>query len=133
MKKIALYAALAAASLGFTSCCAMFGAPKTGTAGYHEETRQVRTCGTEVITEQVLVSSTPKGGNVYETVEKRVPRYKTVTRRTRVPCGPCTRFYCPTKGCCGTTSESMRKMVTAQPSVGSPLIGLAMTMKPLAE
>ena len=134
MKKIALFAALAAVSLGFTSCCGMFGAPKTGTAGYQEETRQVRACwGTETVSEQVLVSSSPKGGNVYETVEREVPRYKTVTRRTRVPCGPCTRFYCPRKGCCGTTSESMRKMVTAQPSVGSPHIGLSMTMRNLTE
>ena len=133
MKKIALFAALAAVTLGFTSCCSMFGGPTAGTAGHTTETRQVRTCGSETITEQVLVSSSPKGGNVYETVETKVPRYKTVTRRTRVSCGPCTRFYCPRKGCCGTTSESMRKMVTAQPSVGSPFIGLSMTMKPLAE
>ena len=133
MKKIALFAALAAVSLGFTSCCSMFGAPKAGTAGYHTETRQVRTCGTEIITEQVLISSSAKGGNVYQTVEREVPRYKTVTRRTRVPCGPCTRFYCPRKGCCGTTSDSMLKMVTAQPSTGSPFIGTSITMRNLAE
>lgn len=133
MKKVILLAALAAASLGFTSCCSMFGGPSLGTAGHHTETRQVKTCRTDTITEQVLVSSSPKGGNVYETVERKVPRYKTVTRRVRTSCGPCTRFYCPRKGCCGSNSDSMHKMITAQPGAGSPFIGLSMTMKPLAE
>lgn len=132
MKKIAIFAALAALSLGFTSCCSMFGMP-TANAGYETETRQVKTCRTDTVTEQVLISSSAKGGNVYETVEKKVPRYKTVTTKKRVPCGSCTRFYCPRKGCCGTTSESTLNMVTAQPSVGSPFIGLIPTMKPLGE
>ena len=132
MKKIAIFAALAAISLGFTSCCSMFGMP-SATAGYETETRQVKTCRSDTVTEQVLVSSSAKGGNVYETVEKKVPRYKTVTVKRRVPCGNCTRFYCPKKGCCGSTSDSVRKMATAQPSVGSPFIGLIPTMKPLAE
>jgi len=132
MKKIALFAALAGVSLGFTSCCSMFGLSSTS-AGHITETRQVKTCRTDTVTEHVLVSSSPKGGNVYETVEKKVPRYKTVTRKTRVPCGPCVRFYCPRSGCCGTTGESTRKMATAQGAVGSPHIGLIPTMRPLAE
>jgi hypothetical protein len=129
MKKIAILFALAAASLGFTSCCSMFGMP-SATAGYETETRQVKTCRSDTVTEQVLISSSAKGGNVYETVEKKVPRYKTVTVKTRVPCGKCTRFYCPKKGCCGSTSGSVRRMATAQPSVGSPLIGLIPSMEP---
>lgn len=132
MKKIATYLAIIFTSLGFTSCCSMFGV--TGaTSGYTTETRQVRTCHTDVVTEQVLISSSAKGGNVYETVERRVPRYKTVETRRRIPCGNCTRFYCPKDDCCGTTSESTRKMVTAQTAVGSPHIGLIPTMQPLAE
>lgn len=133
MKKIALFAALAAVSLGFTSCCSMFGMPSFKGAGTITETREVKTGRYDTVTEQVLVSSSSKGGNVYETVEKKVPRYKTVTRKKRVSCGSCVRFYCPTKGCCGTTSESTRKMATAQGSVGSPHIGLIPTMRPLVE
>jgi len=130
MKKIAILVTLAAASLGLSSCCSMFGWG-SATAGHETETRQVRTCRSDTITEQVLISSSAKGGNVYETVETKVPRYKTVTVKTRVPCGACTRFYCPKKGCCGTTSESVRRMATGQPSVGSPFIGLIPTMEPL--
>ena len=66
-----------------------------------------------------------------ETIEERVPRYKTVTRNVRIPCSRCTRRYCPKKDCCGTTSESTMRMASAQGSVGSPNIGLIPTMKPL--
>lgn len=132
MKKIALFAALIAVSLGFTSCCSMFGL-SSAHAGTITETHQVKTCHTDTVTEQVLISSSAKGGNVYETVEKEVPRYKTVTRKTRVPCGSCVRLYCPRNGCCGTTGESTIKMATAQSAVGSPHIGLIPTMRPLAE
>lgn len=132
MKRITLVLSLAALSMGFSSCCSMFGVP-SGTAGTITETREVKTCRTETITEQVLVASSAKGGNVYETVEKKVPVYKTVTRKTRVPCGPCVRFYCPKQGCCGTTGEAVRKMSTAQTATGSPHIGLVPTMRPLAE
>ena len=131
MKKLALFAALAAVSLGFSSCCSMFGIPTTS-AGYRTETRQVKTCKYDTVTEQVRIAGSAKGGDTYEVVEKRVPRYKTVTRKVRVPCGPCVRFYCPRKDCCGTMSESARKMITAQSGVGSPHIGLAPTMRPLA-
>ncbi len=131
MKKIALITALVACSLGFTSC-SMFGLPSMS-AGTVTETREVKTGRYDTVTEQVLVSSSPKGGNVYETVEKKVPRYKTVTRKTRVPCGSCFRFFIPRNGCCGTTSESTRKRATAQPATGSPHIGLVPTMRPLVE
>lgn len=132
MKKIALTATFAVVSLMLSSCCSMFGIP-SGMAGSVTETRQVKTCRTDTVTEQVLISSSAKGGNVYETVEKKVPRYRTVTRKTRVPCGSCVRFYCPRNGCCGTTGERTRKMATAQPSTGSPHIGLMPTMRPLVE
>jgi len=131
MKKITFFAALIACSFGFTSC-SMFALPGN-TAGYITETREVKTCRTDTVTEQILISSSAKGGNVYETVEKKVPRTKTVTRKTRVPCGSCVRYYWLRNGCCGTTGESTRKMATAQPATGSPHIGLIPTMRPLAE
>jgi hypothetical protein len=67
-----------------------------------------------------------------QTIEKKVPRYKTVTKKTWIPCKSCTRFFCPKKDCCGTTSDSTLKMATAQGATGSPHIGLIPTMKPLA-
>ncbi len=107
----------------------MFGV-SAGNAGYRTETRQVKTCFYDTVTREVAVPGS-KGGMV-ETVEERVPRYKTVTKRVRIPCGQCTRYYCPKKDCCGTTSESTLKMASAQGSSGSPNIGLIPTMKPIA-
>ena len=129
MKKLLSLLTLAALSLGFSSCCSMFGAPSS-TAGYRTETKQVKTCGYDTVYEQVHTGG--KGG-MTETVEKKVPRYKTVTTKTRIPCNKCTRYYCPKKDCCGTTSESTIKMATAQGPTGSPYIGLIPTMKKLAE
>lgn len=129
MKNLVLLLSLAVLSLGFSSCCSMFGGISQG-AGYRTETRQVKTCGYDTVTEEVYNGS-GKGGMV-QTVEKRVPRYKTVTKKVRIPCGSCVRFYCPKKDCCGTTSESLRVMASAQGSVGSPNIGLVPTMKPIA-
>jgi hypothetical protein len=133
MKKLALLLSLAAVSLSFSSCCSMFGI-SGATAGYRTETRQVKTCEYDVITEQIVTPGDAKSGKggMVETIEKKVPRYKTVTKKVRVSCGPCVRFYCPKDDCCGTTSESTRKMATAQGSVGSPHAGLVPTMKPLA-
>lgn len=132
MKNLLLLAALVAVSLGFSSCCPMFGW-STQTAGYRTETRQVKACGYDTVTEQVQTSAGSKGGMAtFETVEKKVQRYKTVTRKVRIACGPCVRLYCPKKDCCGTTSESTRLMASAQGSVGSPNIGLIPTMKPIA-
>lgn len=129
MKNLLLLVSLVAVSLGFSSCCSMFGLVNQG-AGYRTETRQVKTCYYDTVTEQVNVGDGKNG--MVETVEKRVPRYKTVTKKVRIPCGVCTRYYCPKKDCCGTTSESTIKMASAQGSVGSPNIGLIPTMKPIA-
>ena len=134
MKKLLSLLTLAALSMGFSSCCSMFGLG-TNTAGYKTETKQVKTCAYDIVTEQVYTpgdSKSGKGGMV-ETIEKKVPRYKTVTKKVRLPCPKCTRFYCPKKGCCGSTSESVMKMATSQGPVGSPHIGLIPTMKKLAE
>jgi len=133
MKNLVLLASLVAVSLGFSSCCTMFGL-SSQSAGYRTETRQVKTCGYDIVTERVVTpgaSKSGKGGMV-EVIEKKVPRYKTVTRKVRIPCGSCVRIYCPKKDCCGTTSESTRMMASAQGSVGSPNIGLIPTMKPIA-
>lgn len=129
MKNLVLLAALIATSLGFSSCCSMFGL-SAQSAGYRTETRQVKTCHYDTITEEVFVGSGKSG--MVQTVEKKVPRYKTVTKKVRIPCGSCTRYYCPKKDCCGTTSEATRQMASAQGSVGSPNIGLIPTMKPIA-
>jgi hypothetical protein len=133
MKNLVLLASLIAVSLGFSSCCSMFGV-HSQSASYRTETFKVKTCGYDTVTEQVVTpgdSKSGKGGMV-ETIEKKVPRYKTVTRKVRIPCGSCVRVYCPKKDCCGTTSESTRLMASSQGSVGSPNIGLIPTMKPIA-
>lgn len=133
MKNLALLLSLAAISLGFSSCCSMFGNPSS-IASHRTETRQVRTCGYDIVTEEIVTPGDAKSGKggMVQTIEKKVPRYKTVTRKVRVACGRCTRFYCPKKDCCGTTSESTMRMATAQGGVGSPHIGLIPTMKKLA-
>lgn len=132
MKKLLKLVALAAVSLGFSSCCSMFGITSQN-AGYTTETRQVKTCKYDIVTKEVYTSGGKgsKGGTM-EVVEEKVPRYKTVTKKKRIPCGSCVRFYCPKKDCCGTTSDSMLKMVQTQGPVGSPHMGLVPTMRPLA-
>lgn len=129
MKNLLLLLSVAAVSLGFSSCCSMFGMGSNA-SGYRTETRQVKACGYDIVTEEVRVGGA-KGG-MTQTVEKKVPRYKTVTKKVRIPCGSCVRFYCPKKDCCGTTSESTRVLSSAQGPVGSPHIGLIPTMKPIA-
>ena len=132
MKNLVLLVSLVAVSLGFSSCCSMFGV-SSHSSGYRTETRQVKTCRYDIVTEDVVTpgdSKSGKGGMV-QTIEKKVPRYKTVTRKVRIPCGPCVRLYCPKKDCCGTTSESTMRMASAQGSVGSPNIGLIPTMRVL--
>jgi len=130
MKKLLSLLTLVALSMGFSSCCSMFG---SSNAGYRTETRQVKTCHYDIVTEEVYTANPSGKGGMTETIEKKVPRYKTVTKKVRVSCGSCVRFYCPKKDCCGTTSESYRKRVTAQGPVGSPNIGLVPTMRKLAE
>jgi hypothetical protein len=133
MKNLALLLSLAAISLGFSSCCSMFGLGSQS-AGYRTETRQVKTCRYDIVTEVVHTPGSAKSGKggMTQTIEKKVPRYRTVTKKTRIGCGPCVRFFCPKKDCCGTTSNSTMKMATAQGPTGSPHIGLIPTMKPLA-
>ncbi len=133
MKDLALIATLIAASLSFSSCCSMFGIPSFA-SNYRTVTKQVKTCGYDIVTEEVIVpgdSKSGKGGMV-QTVEKKVPRYKTVTSHVAVHTGPCVHHYCPTKDKCGTTSEYTRGLASTQGSVGSPNLGLIPTMKPLA-
>jgi hypothetical protein len=130
MKNLVLLASLIAVSFSFSSCCSMFGWSDQY-AGYRTETRQVKTCKYDIVTEEVAGSS--KGGKdgMVETVEKRVPRYKTVTKRVPV-LRSCARYYCPKKDGCGTTHESTRVLASSQGSVGSPNLGLVPTMKPIA-
>jgi len=133
MKNLFMLVSLVAVSLGFSSCCSMFGS-HTNTAGYRTETRQVKTCGYDLVTEEVFV----KGGNksckdgMVVTTTKKVPRYKTVTTKVRVSCGSCVHTYCPKKDCCGTTSQLTLNMVSTQGSSGSPSVGLVPSMKKLA-
>jgi hypothetical protein len=133
MKNLLYLTALIAVSLGLSSCCKMFGLVSQ-TSGYRTETVQVRGCGYDIVTEEVAVGGDAKSGKagMTQTIEKKVPRYRTVTRRVRVPCGPCVRLYCPKKDCCGTTSHSTIVMASAQGWSGSPNIGLIPTMKVIA-
>jgi hypothetical protein len=133
MKNLVLLLSLAAVALSFSSCCSMFGGISQG-SGFRTETRQVKTCQYDIVTEEVFTPGSAKSGKggMVQTIEKKVPRYKTVTKKVRIPCGSCVRYYCPKKDCCGTTSESTRVMASAQGSVGSPNIGLIPTMKPIA-
>lgn len=127
MKKLLGLITLVALSMGFSSCCSMFGGHSC-TAGHRTETKQVL-AGYDTVVREVYSDS--KSG-ISETVEEKVPRYKTVTKKVRVACRQCTRYYCPKKDCCGTTGDRTLKLVTAQGPTGSPNIGLVPTMKPLA-
>lgn len=132
MKNLALLVSLAAVSLSFSSCCSMFGL-KDQHGHYRTETRQVKTCKYDIVTEQIVTPATSKGGmDTVEVIEKKVPRYKTVTKKVRVSGGSCVRLYCPTKDACGTTSDATRKLSSAQSSSGSPSIGLIPSIKPIA-
>ncbi len=128
MKKLLLLLSLAAVSLGFSSCCSMFGGMTTH-AGSYTETYKVKTCGYDIVREEKVIDA--KSGLV-EVTETKVPRYKEKTRTVRVPCPKCTRYYCPKGGCCGSSSEAAIKLATAQGHSGSPFIGLIPTMKPIA-
>jgi hypothetical protein len=127
MKNLLVLLSLAVASLGLSSC-KMFSAP-AGNAGYVETTHQRKLCGHDIVREEVLIDA--KSG-LTEVRETKVPRYKTVTKKERVPCTKCTRYYWPSEGCCGSDTSDARRMATAQPSSGSPFIGLIPTMKEIA-
>jgi len=132
MKNLFMLVALAGATLGFSSCCSMFG-KHTNANGYRTETTQVKTCGYDIVTEQVLVKGGSKSckDGLFVTVTKKVPRYKTVTKKVPVRGGPCVRMYCPKTECCGTTAEETLRMASVQGSSGSPNLGLLPTMKKL--
>lgn len=133
MKNLTTLATVAIVSLAISSCCSMFGGIARG-AGYRTETVKKKTCGYEIVTEEVETPGSSKDGKAsIETIEKKVPKYKEVTRKKRIPCPKCTRLYCPKKDCCGTTGEGTLKLATEQGGTGSPNIGLIPTMKPLAE
>ena len=125
MKNLLLILPLVALSLGLSSCCSMFGW-KSGNAGYTEETYQRKLCGHDIVREEVVVDA--KSG-LTEIKETKVPRYKTVTKKVRVKCPDCVRFYCLEDGCCGSNSEGARKMASVQGGSGSPHVGLVPTMK----
>ena len=127
MKNLLLILPLIALSLGLSSCCSMFGI-KGWTAGYTEETYQRKLCGYDTVREEVVVDS--KSG-LTEVKETKVPRYKTVTKRVRIKCGPCVRLYCLNEGCCGSDTTQARRMATVQGGTGSPHVGLIPTMKPI--
>jgi hypothetical protein len=125
MKNLLLLLPLAVLSLGLSSCCPMFGL-KSWTAGHTEETYEKKLCGYDTVREEVVVDA--KSG-MTEVREKKVARYKTVTRKVRVPCPDCTRYYCLDEGCCGSSTEEARKMASVQGGSGSPHVGLIPTMK----
>ena len=124
MKKLLLLLSLAAVTLGLSSC-KMFSRPGA-IAGYNETTSERKLCGYDVVREEILIDA--KSG-LTEVRETKVPRYKTVPTKKRVPCPKSTRYYWLTEGCCGSKTEQARKMATAQGSSGSPHIGLIPTMK----
>jgi hypothetical protein len=99
---------------------------KSGSAGYTEETHKRKLCGYDIVREEVVVDA--KSG-LTEVRETKVPRYKVVTKKVRIKCPSCTRFYCLEEGCCGSKTESARKMATVQDASGSPHVGLIPTMK----
>lgn len=125
MKNLLLILPLIAVTLGLSSCCSMFGW-KSGSAGYTEETHKRKLCGYDIVREEVVVDA--KSG-LTEVRETKVPRYKVVTKKVRIKCPSCTRFYCLEEGCCGSKTESARKMATVQDASGSPHVGLIPTMK----
>ncbi|WP_411826575.1 hypothetical protein [Luteolibacter sp. AS25] len=130
MKKILCLFTLAALALSFSSCCSMFGGGKSW-SGTRTETKQVK-----VVTNngpQVYIAPDAKTGIGGMMEGGETVSYKTVSKEVRIPCQKCTRYYCPKKDCCGTTSESVMKMATSQGSTGSPHIGLIPTMRKLAE
>lgn len=128
MKKLLSLLPLLIVTLGLSSCCSMSGSPESA-GNYTEETIKKRVCGYDIVREEVVIDA--KSG-LTEVRETKVPRYKQVTKRTKVPCPDCTRYYYLPEGCCGSDSSAARKMATAQGSSGSPFIGLIPTMKPIA-
>jgi len=124
MKPLLSYAALAAAALGLSNCCCLFG----GLSGAQYSSATKRVCGYDTVEQQVHTGGSKSG--LTETVTTKVPRYKTVKKVAYCPMP--VRFYCPGQGCGGVMGKNMPKLVSAQGSSGSPEIGLVPTMKTLA-
>lgn len=80
MKNLFYLVSLAAVSLGLNSCCKMFGLVNQG-AGYRTETRQVKTCYYDTVTEEVAGDA--KSGMGGMVVEKEFP----ATKRLPKKCG----------------------------------------------
>jgi hypothetical protein len=128
MKKLLTAISLVSLSLGFSSCCSMFGLG-TSSGGNRTETTQVATGKYEKSTKLFYAYEGAEG----IPIESKQPIYKTVTTKTYQPCPRNVRPYCAAKGCGGNTTDAYLKMVTSQGPVGSPSIGLVPTMKKLAE
>lgn len=113
----------AIALFSLSSCCTWFscGAGKS----VSKEVTVVKN-----VERQVSVGSAKEGLRT-ETVVDQVASTETV--EVKQSCGKCLSTYCPTKGCCGTTSEVVIKRATAQGGTGNPHIGLVPTMKSLVE
>ena len=133
MKNLAIITPLIAGSFGLLSSCSMFDIP-IQSAGYRTETRQVKTCSYDTVRREIRSPGSSKSGKsgMTEIVEEKVPRYKTVTKRVRVPRSACFHFYFPMSDACGSTSRSTIALTSTQGSNGSPNLGLVPTMKKIA-
>ena len=123
MKNLLLTSILAVTALGLSSCCCLF------SSNNRYKTEETYLAGYKTVTKEVAVGNGSKGGFDVQTVQERVPVYKTRTVSHRVKC---VRTYCPRDGACGTPGDKLVKMSTAQGGVGSPHIGLVPTMRSLA-
>lgn len=122
MKNLFLSSLCAVTALGLSSCCCLF-------SNNSQKTKENVLVGHKTVTKEVSVATGSKGGIATQMVSEEVPVYKEKTVKHRIKC---VRRYCPGKGPCGTTSDNVIKMATAQGGVGSPHMGLIITMKPLA-
>jgi hypothetical protein len=123
MKNLFLSSLCAVTALGLSSCCCLFGSNNS------YKSKETVLAGHKTVTKEVTVSTGSKGGIETRTVTEKVPVYKEKTKTHHVRC---VRSYCPKRGVCGTTSDTIVKMSTGQGGVGSPHMGLIPTMKPLA-
>ena len=121
MKNLALLLSLAAISLGFSSCCSMFGILRSPPATARKPVRSKPAAMTSSPSKSSL-PAIPRAARAAwcKPSKRRFPATRQSPRKVRIPCGNCTRYYCPKKDCCGTTSESTMRMASAQGSVGSP-------------
>jgi hypothetical protein len=123
MKNFVLTTLLVATAVGLSSCCCLLGSKKS------YKTKETYVARYKTVTKEVQVATGAKGCIETQTVQQKVPVYK--TRYTTHYTG-CVRTYCARDGACGTPGENVVKMSTSQAGVGSPHIGLVPTMKPLA-